>query len=54
MPSALSIIPPRVMLIEDMQSFIHYNIKELGAEAIRKEYNSMCVDGILKDEHKDL
>ena len=52
MSGALSTIPPRVFLLEYMKSYIHYKIEELGVEAIKKYYNSMCTDGIPKDENK--
>ena len=29
-------------------------IEELGEEAIKEEYNSLCTNVILKDEHKHL
>ena len=52
---AFSKIPPRVLLIEDVRSYIHYKITEIGDLEMDEAYKKLCeAEGNLKDEHKHL
>lgn len=48
---ALSLIPPRVILIKDICAFIFCKIKEIYQFEIATFYQNICVNGKLKDEH---
>lgn len=54
MTGALSSVPSNVLLIEDICSFIHCNLEELGVKFIQDEFKRLCNNGLLKSEHMHL
>ena len=51
---AQSHIPPKVLLVYEIKSFYHYSIQEMGTLEMKEAFNELCVDGVLKPEHKHL
>ena len=51
---AQSQIPPKVLLINDIHSHFKCTIQELGTLEIDTIHEELCVDGVLKPEHKHL
>lgn len=50
---AFSSIPPRVLLVKDVRSYIHCKIGETGDIDMYAAYQKLCgEDGKLKSEHK--
>ena len=47
-------IPPKVLPINDIWSHFKGTIQELGTFEIDAAWNELCIDGILKLEHKHL
>lgn len=52
---AFSSIPPWVLLVEDVRSYIHCKIGEIGDFDMSSAYQKLCgEDGCLKPGHKQL
>ena len=51
---AHSQILEKVLLINDIHTFYHCSIQEIGTLEINQAYDVMCVDGILQSKHKYL
>ena len=49
---ALSSIPPKVLMMNDVRNFYICNIEEIRDLEIRKTYAKLCSNGVLKDEFK--
>ena len=47
---ALSLIPPKFIMIHDVRSYYVWKIREVGDYEIKETYEKLCIDGILKDE----
>ena len=47
-------IPLGILMLDDVQDYSKCKIVELGAEMIKKGYEKMCSNGVLKDQHKYL
>lgn len=54
MIDALSSVPSIVLLVEDIRSYIHYKLEELGEKFIRKEFKGLCVNDQFKVEYLPL
>lgn len=50
--SALSIIPKKVIMVQDIKKCYNCKIGAIGDLEINEAYNKLCVDGVLKDEYK--
>lgn len=51
MTDALSSVPSGVLLVEDIHSFIHCKLEELGDKFIRNEFKGFCNHDLLKVEY---
>ena len=49
---ALTIIPPKVVMVQDVRRCYNYKIGSIGDIEIREAYDKLCVNGVLKDEYK--
>lgn len=47
---ALSIIPPKVVMVQDVRRCYNYKAIAIGDIEIRDAYEKLCVDGVLKEE----
>lgn len=54
MISALSYVPSGVLLVEDIHSYIHCKLKELGDKFIQNEFKGFCVNDQLKEKFLSL
>ena len=50
--SALSIIPPKVVIVQDVKRCYNYKIGAIGDMEIRESFDKLCVNRVLKDEYK--
>ena len=51
---AQSQIPPKVLLINDIQTHFKCSIQEIGTLEMDDALGELCVNGTLKPEHKHL
>ena len=51
---AQSQIPPKVLLINDIQTHFRCTIQEIGTLEMDNALGELCVNGVLKPEHKHL
>lgn len=49
---ALSMIPPQVLMIQDVRCCYTCKVSSIGEMEIRDLYGKLCVDGVLKEENK--
>ena len=49
---ALSVIPPKVVMVQDVRRCYKYKIGAIGDMEIRDNYDRLCENGVLKDEYK--
>ena len=49
---ALSMIPPKVVMIQDMRKCYNCKVGSVGDLELREAYDRLCDNGILKDEYK--
>ena len=49
---ALSVIPPKVIMVQDVRKCYNCKIGSIGDLEISQAYEKLCVDGILKEEYK--
>lgn len=54
MTDALSSVPSDVLLVEDIHSYIHCKLKELGDKFIQNEFKGFCVNDQLKAKYLPL
>lgn len=54
MIGALSSVASDVLLVEDIHSFIHCKLEELGNKFIQDEFKGFCDYGLLKAKHMHL
>lgn len=54
MTGALSSVPSSVLLVEDIHSYIHCKLEELGDKFIRNDLKGLCVNDQLKLEYLPL
>ena len=50
--SALSMIPPNVLIMQDIRKFYSCKISNIQDMEIRKDYDKLCDNGVLKEEFK--
>ena len=50
--SALSMIPPNVLMVQDVRKYYNYKIGSIGDMEIREAYNRLCDNDVLKEEFK--
>ena len=48
----LSMIPPKVVMIQDVRKFYNCKIVSIGDLELREAYDRLCENGNLKDEYK--
>ena len=51
---ALSMIPPKVLMIQDVRKCYKYKIGSIGDMEIREEYGRLCENVLLREEFKIL
>lgn len=49
---ALSMIPPKVLMIQDVRCCYNGKVREVGNMDIRGAYSKMCDNGFLREENK--
>ena len=49
---ALSIIPPKVVMVQDVRRCYNCKVGAIGDIEIREPYDRLCENGVLKDEYK--
>ena len=49
---ALSIIPPKVVMVQDVRRCYNYKVGAIGDMEIREAYERLCENGVLKEEYK--
>ena len=49
---ALSMIPPNVIMVQDVRKCYNYKIGSIGDMEIIGAYNRLCKNGVLKEEYK--
>lgn len=49
---ALSIIPPKVVMVQDVRKCYNYKVGGIGDMEIHQAYEKLCENGVLKDEFK--
>ena len=49
---AISTIPPKVVMVQDVRRCYNYKIGAIGDMKIRDAYDRLCENGVLKDEYK--
>ena len=49
---ALSMIPPNVIMVQDVRKCYNYKIGGIGDMEIREAYDKLCKNGVLKEEFK--
>src|SRR5271155_2899602 len=49
---ALSVIPPKVIMVQDVRKCYTCKIGSIGDLEISQAYEKLCVDGVLKEEYK--
>ena len=49
---ALSMIPPKVIMVQDVRKCYHYKVGGIGDMEIRKAYDKLCENCVLKKEFK--
>ena len=49
-PSALSIIPPKVIMVQDVRRCYNCKIGAIGDIEIWQAYDKLCENGLLKEE----
>ena len=47
---ALAIIPPKVMMMQDVRKFYNCKVGSIGDMEIHQTYNKLCENGVLKEE----
>ena len=50
--SALSVIPPKVVMVQDVRGCYNCKIGAIRDTKIREAYDRLCENGVLKDEYK--
>ena len=45
-------IPPKVVMIQDVQKCYNYKVGSVGDLELREAYEKLCDNGILKEEYK--
>ena len=50
--NALSMIPPKVLMVQDVRKFYNYKIGSIGDMEIRQAYDRLCENGVLREEYK--
>ena len=48
--SALYIIPPKVIMLQDVKKFYNCKIRAIGDMEIQQAYDKLCEYGVLKEE----
>lgn len=48
--SALSMIPPKVVMVQDVRKCYNCKVGIVGDLELREAYNNLCENGVLKDE----
>lgn len=51
---AQSQVFPKVLLVHDIHCFYHCSIQELETLEMNQAFNELCINGVLKLEHKHL
>ena len=49
---SLSMIPPNVLMIQDVRKCYNYKIGSIGDMEIRQAYEKICENGVLREEYK--
>ena len=49
---ALSVIPPKVVMVQDVRKCYNCKIGSIGDMEISQAYEKLCMDGVLKEEFK--
>ena len=50
----LSMIPPSVIMVQDVRKCYNCKIGSIGDMQIRDAYNIICENGVLKEEYKNI
>ena len=49
---SLSMIPPKVVMIQDVRKFYNYKVGSIGDLELKEAYGRLCKNGKLKDEYQ--